>query len=77
MGLNLVVGCAECRERAWIYRGEGQEIEEFYHRHRRCAREWRGSILLSDDQSDDAWVNDPRWTEEELPKDEGVSKRKP
>jgi len=54
MGLNLVIGCHLCKERAWFYRGhESPAILNFYRAH------WKHShlIALSDDQSDQGWVD--------------------
>jgi hypothetical protein len=46
MGLNLVVGCHEHRERIWFFRGKLDGLEAFYRAHWRC----HGKDL-SDDQS--------------------------
>lgn len=67
MGLNVVVGCFICRESAWVFRGEGVEVEVFYKRHWRCVREHGDVIGLSDDQTSAWWVHDPEWTQHTVP----------
>jgi hypothetical protein len=46
VGINLVIGCSECHQRIWFYRGELNGMESFYVDHR------LHGVVLSDDQKD-------------------------
>lgn len=70
MGLNLVIGCRKHRVRRWISRGDEREgVVGFYHEHWRCQLNTPGTIVLSDDQSSDDWLEDPTYSHESFPDD--------
>ncbi len=73
MGLNLVVGCKTCKIQAFIYRGKGVEIENFYYDHWSCVRKDRECMVLSDDQTSAPWVDASGWKCIELPPYEDVN----
>lgn len=52
MGLNLVIGCHQCKERIWFFRGHLEGMESFYRFHWKHQNE----IELSNDQGPHEWV---------------------
>ncbi len=67
MGLNLVIGCHECRQKVWLYRNEASPaIDSFYRAH------WAHyeRIDIGNDQGSRAWEWDDDY--EDVGEEHGV-----
>lgn len=64
MGLNLVIACHAHKVRRYMYRGHEDGAVDFYRRHWSCNLKRHGTVVLSDDQGDDPWIEDGSYTEE-------------
>jgi hypothetical protein len=60
MGINFVIGCHRCEQRAWMYRGEESEpLHRFFRLHEGCARLDPQNVVVADDQLQEAdWQHD-------------------
>lgn len=72
MGLNLVMACRKHKVRLWMYRGHEDGVVDFYRVHWRCNLEKPGTVVLSDDQASDDWVDDDSYAESRYPADDAL-----
>ena len=50
MGVNVVIGCHDCKQYVWLFRGlESKPIHRFVRSH------WRHKLAMTHDQSDEEW----------------------